>query len=57
MTELIQMNQRVCFVPELVKNLSEIEKKRAMRCLVILTQKRGPPPPDSHSAKLATTGL
>ena len=38
--ELTQMHQRVCFTPELIKNLSELERKRAMKGLMILTQKR-----------------
>lgn len=38
--ELNQTNQKVCLVPELVKNLSEVENRRVMRDLIILTQKR-----------------
>ena len=37
--ELTQMHQRICFKPELIKNLSAVEKKRAMKGLMILTQK------------------
>ena len=38
--ELTQMHQRVCFKPELIKNLSELERKCTMKGLMILTQKR-----------------
>ena len=38
--ELMQMHQRICFKPELVKDLSDIERKRAMRGLMILRQKK-----------------
>ena len=38
--ELMQMHQRICFKPELVKNLIVLERKRAMRGLMILTQKK-----------------
>ena len=38
--ELTQMHQRICFKPELVKNLTPMERKRAMRGLMILRQKK-----------------
>ena len=38
--ELMQMHQRICFKPELMKNLTALERKRAMRGLMILTQKK-----------------
>ena len=38
--KLTQMHRQVCFVPESVKNLTALERKRAMRGLMILTQKR-----------------
>ena len=38
--ELLQMHQRVCFVPTLVKDLSASEKRKAMLGLMILSQKK-----------------
>ena len=38
--ELTQMHQRICFIPESIKNLSPVERKRAMKGLMILSQKR-----------------
>ena len=38
--ELTQMHQRICFKPELVKNLTPMERKQAMRGLMILRQKK-----------------
>ena len=38
--ELLQMHQRICFVPTLVKDLSPSEKRKAMLGLVILSQKK-----------------
>ena len=37
--ELTQMHQQICFMLESVKNLSELEYKRMIRGLMILTQK------------------
>ena len=38
--ELLQMHQRVCFNPTLVKDLTKSEKRKAMLGLMILSQKK-----------------